>query len=102
MLYPSARDNTDGTRRFGRAAHLSSNLRNHPWKPELFGLPVLHPRCEPAELAVVAVVGEPHLRADEQDASVVNDDATIVDDVAVNDGPARVGVELMLQFAKAN
>ena len=51
--------------------------------------PVLHPRREPPELAVVAVVRHPHLWANEQNLTVVDDDPAVVDHILVSDGPAR-------------
>ena len=51
--------------------------------------PVLHPRREPPELAVVAVVRHPHLWANEQNLTVVDDDPAVVDHILVCDGPVR-------------
>jgi hypothetical protein len=72
---------TDGDRNLTR--HIGDDLG----EVELLGLLVLHPGREPAELAVVAVVRKPHLGADEEDLLVEDDDAAIVDDVLVHDGP---------------
>jgi hypothetical protein len=50
---------------------------------------MLRPWRKPTELPVVTVVGEPHLGTNEEDATVVNDDSAVVDDVLVGDGPAK-------------
>jgi hypothetical protein len=69
----------------------NSNLTRHIGddfgEVELLGLLVLHPGRKPTELAVVAVVRKPHFGADEEDLLVEDDDAAIVDDVLVDDGP---------------
>ena len=50
-------------------------------------LTMLHPRCEVSQLSVVAVVRHPHFRPDVKNLVVVNDDATVVDDILVHHGP---------------
>lgn len=51
---------------------------------------MLHPRSEPSEFAVVAVVRHPHLWANEQNLAVVDDDPAVVDHILVCDGPTRM------------
>ena len=46
------------------------------------------PWGEVAHLAVVPVVGEPHFGSDEEDLVIVNDDAAVVYDVLVDNGPS--------------
>jgi hypothetical protein len=48
---------------------------------------MLHPGSKVPHFAVVSVVGEPHLRANEQDLSVVYNDTAIVNHVLVHHGP---------------
>jgi len=80
----------DGGAGSERTTHLTRHVGDHLGEPELLGLLVLHPGREPPQLAVVAVVGEPHLGADEEDLAVVDDDAAVVDDILVDDGHADV------------
>lgn len=56
----------------------------------VFGLSVLRPWREVSQFAVVAVVSHPHLRADKQDLSVVDDNAAVVDDILVRHGPRLI------------
>ena len=54
----------------------------------VFHLPMFLPWGEVAHLAVVPVVGEPHFGSDEEDLVIVNDDAAVVYDVLVDNGPS--------------
>ena len=58
-------------------------------------LAVLHPRREIAQLAIIPVVREPHLRPDEQDLAVVDDHAAVVDHVLVYHRPVGVGMRAL-------
>ena len=53
----------------------------------ILDLAMLHPRREPAEFPVVAVVRHPHLRTDEKDLVVVNNDTTIINNIFVGNWP---------------
>jgi len=50
----------------------------------------LHPRREVAQLAIVPVVREPHLWADEQYLAIVHDHAAVVYHVLVHHRPAHL------------
>ena len=50
-------------------------------------LAVLLPRREISQLAIVAVVRQPHLRTDEKDLVVVNNDTTIINNIFVGNWP---------------
>ena len=74
---------------------LSGDVGNNTREPVLLRAAVLDPGREPAQLAVVAVVGHPHLWSDEENATVVDEDAAVVDYILVRDGPAwRKGFSL--------
>lgn len=64
----------------------------------VFDLAMLHPRRKPPQLAVITIVRHPHLRADEEDLSVVNNNTAVVDDVLVNHRP----VDSPYQFRLSN
>ena len=51
---------------------------------------MLLPSGEVSHLAIVPVIRKPHLRADEENLVVVNDDTAVVDDVLVRYGPFKV------------
>ena len=53
----------------------------------VFGLTMLLPRGEIAHLSVVTIICKPHLWADEDDLTVMNNDSTIVVYVLVNNWP---------------
>ena len=56
----------------------------------VFDLSVLHPRREPTKLAIVAIVCHPHLRTNEEDLRVVDNDSAVIYDVFVHDRPVEV------------
>ena len=68
-------------------AYLTGNLCDDAWQVVVLNLTMLHPRSEVAHLPVVTVIGQPHLRANMQDLVVVNDYATVVDNVLMHDWP---------------
>jgi hypothetical protein len=82
-----------------RAGVLSGHVGDHLGQVVLLGLLVLLPRREPPQFAVVAVVGHPHLGADQEDLFVEEDDAAVVDDVLVDDGHADVDEHVFGVFA---
>ena len=53
----------------------------------IFYLTMLLPCSEITHLAVVSVVGEPHLGADEKDLPIMYDYPAVVDDILVDDWP---------------
>jgi len=53
----------------------------------VFPLLMLHPRGKVSKFTIVSVVREPHLWPNEQNLLVVDDDAAVVNDVLVDDGP---------------
>ena len=74
--------------------YLSSNGRKYTRKIVVLHLSVFHPRREPAKLAIVSIVRHPHLRADEQNFRVVNDDSAIINDIFVHHWPENGFVNL--------
>jgi len=68
---------------------LTSDFGDHLGEVEVLDLLRLLPRREPPQFAVVPVVGEPKLRSDEEDLLVEHDDAAVVDDILVDDGPGK-------------
>ncbi len=56
----------------------------------VFPLSMLRPRREKTQLTIITVVGKPHLRADEQNFLVVDNNSAIVDDVLVHNGPGEI------------
>jgi len=48
---------------------------------------MLHPGGKVSEFTIISVVREPHLWPNEEDLLVVNDDAAVVNNVLVDDGP---------------
>jgi hypothetical protein len=53
---------------------------------------MLHPWCEVTQLAIISVISQPHLRSNEKDLVVVNNYATVIDYVLMNNGPGDVWV----------
>ena len=53
----------------------------------IFHLSMFHPRCEVSHFTIIAVVREPHLRADVENLPTVDDYATVVDDILVDHRP---------------
>lgn len=51
---------------------------------------MLRPRSEEPQLAIISVIGKPHLGPDEQYLLVMYDDATVVDHVLVRYGPIEI------------
>lgn len=74
---------------FVKAIYLVSDCLNQPGKKMVFPLAMLFPRSEMAELAVVAVVGQPHLGSNEDNLAIVNNDTAVVPDILVDDRPGR-------------
>jgi hypothetical protein len=60
---------------------------NNPWEEMIFPLSMLHPGSKVPHLAVVAIVGEPHLGTNEQDLPIVYNDTAVVNHVLVHHGP---------------
>jgi hypothetical protein len=58
----------------------------------VFPLAVLHPRCEVTKFTIIAVIREPHLRADKEDFLVMYDDPAIVNYVLVHNRPSKTSV----------
>ena len=55
----------------------------------ILDLAMLHPRREPAEFPVVAVVRHPHLRTDEKNLTIVDDYTAVVDHIFVHYRPTN-------------
>ena len=72
---------------FQRDIHLASNGVYHSRKVVVLPLAMFLPRCEVAHLTIVAIVCKPHLWSNQEDFTVVDDDATVVIDVLVDNGP---------------
>jgi hypothetical protein len=91
QLLAGLRRNTRIQRRDGRIPKrdlpLPRHLCHHPWQIVLLYILDPAPAREVPHLAVVAVVGEVELGADEEDLLVVGDDAAVVADILVADGP---------------
>jgi hypothetical protein len=68
--------------------NLSGNSLDDPRKIMVLPLSVPGPRSEVAELAVITIVRQPHLRPDKEDFLVVNDDSAVVVYVLVDYRPA--------------
>lgn len=58
---------------------------------------MLCPRREVSQFSVIPIVSEPHLGADKQYLSVVNDNTAIIYDVLVDHGPASVHSKQRIQ-----
>lgn len=69
--------------------NLSSHGLNDSWKVMIFALLLSRPRSEVTELAVVSVICQPHLRTDEDNFLVVNDDLTVVVHILVYNWPSK-------------
>lgn len=65
-------------------------------------LAMLHPRGEVPHLAVVTIVSKPHLRTDEEDLLVVDDNATVVDYVLVYDRHSEITKDIHCVFTRKN
>ena len=52
-----------------------------------FPFPMLHPWGEVPKLAVITIVGHPHLGSNKKDLSIVDDHAAVVNDSLVVDRP---------------
>lgn len=52
------------------------------------------PGSEVAHLAVVSVVGKPHLGSDEENLVVVHDDAAVVEDVLMDYRPGNLAFKV--------
>lgn len=70
-----------------RHLHLIGHRLNNPRQEMVLPLPMFLPRREVPQLAIVSVIGEPHLRADEEDLFVMNDNTAVIDHVLVHYGP---------------
>ena len=71
-------------------AYLASDGLHDAGQVVVLPLARLHPRCEVPQLAIVAVIREPHLWANEQDLAVVDDHAAVVYHVLVHHRPVRL------------
>ena len=81
----------------GVGPYLTSNCEQNSGEVVILNLSVLHPWREPAEFAIVSIVGHPHLRANEKDFGVVDYNSAIVDDVLVHNWPASISVTPLRQ-----
>lgn len=70
---------------------LPCNLYHHSRQVVLLHILDPPPASEVSHLAIVAIVGEVELGADEEDLLVVGNDAAVVADVLVADGPGGNG-----------
>jgi hypothetical protein len=70
--------------------YLLGHSLDDPRQEMIFVLARPCPRCEIPELAIVAVVGKPHLRSYEKNLSVVCNDATVVDHVLMHHRPVEL------------
>lgn len=77
------------SRRLALRTYLTGDLLYDSGQEMFLGVSMLGPGSEPSELAIVAVVGEPHLWSDQKDLASEDDDPTVEDDVLVYDGPGR-------------
>lgn len=68
-------------------SHLPAHCMNDSREIVILDLPMLHPWSEVPHLSVVAVVREPHLRADVEDLPAVDDDSAVVDHILMHDRP---------------
>lgn len=46
-----------------------------------------HPRREISQLAIISVIGHPHLRSNKENFTIVNNNATVVNDALVGNRP---------------
>jgi len=74
------------------AAYLTRNITDYAREIVILPLAVFHPWCEVPHLTIIAVVSQPHLRTDEKDLATVKNDATIVDNILMDHGPAKIVV----------
>ena len=74
----------------GAPAYLAGDSLDDAGQVVVLPLVPLHPRREVAQLAIVAVVREPHLWADEKDLAVVDDHAAVVYHVLVYHRPVAL------------
>ena len=74
---------------FVKVIYLVSDRLNQPRKKMVFPLAMLFPRGEMTELAVVAIIGQPHLGSNEDDLAIMNNDTAIVPDILVDNRPRR-------------
>jgi hypothetical protein len=74
---------------FVKAIYLVSDRLNQPRKKMVFPLAMFFPRGEMTELAVVAVIGQPHLGSNEDNLAIMNNDTAVVPDILVDNGPGR-------------
>jgi hypothetical protein len=72
--------------------YLLGNRLNYTRQVVVFPLAVLHPRCEVAQFAVISVIREPHLGADEDNSFVMYDHPAVVNYVLVYNGPNKIAV----------
>lgn len=68
-------------------ANLSGDSLNDPRKIVVFPLSMSGPGGEVTEFAVIPIVSQPHLRPDEEDFLVVNNDSAVVVHVLVDYWP---------------
>jgi hypothetical protein len=72
--------------------YLLGNRLNNAWQVMVFPLAMLHPGSEVTQFTIISVIGEPHLRADEEDFFVMNDDPAVVNYVLVYHRPNKTVV----------
>jgi len=75
-----------------RCSYLASNRLNDSGEIMVLPLTRLLPRSEVPQLAIIPIIGKPHLWAYKQNLLVMNNDTTIVDHVLVNNGPFKSSV----------
>ncbi len=69
--------------------YLVSDSLYQPWKEMVFPLAMLFPRRKVTELAVVTIIGQPHLGSNEENLAIMDNDTAIVPDILVDDRPGR-------------
>lgn len=68
-------------------AYLSSDLPNNTWQVMILALAVLCPWGKVPHFSIIPVVRKPHLRSNKENFSVINNNATVIDNILVDDGP---------------
>lgn len=55
----------------------------------VFHLAKLRPGCEITQLTIISIISHPHLRADEQNFFVMNDDPAVINNILVHNWPSE-------------
>lgn len=69
--------------------YLSCYRLDDPWEIMVLGFTMLHPWGEVSQFSIISRVSHPHLRANEKNFVIIDDNPTIVDHVLVYDGPLQ-------------